>query len=120
MAKRKTETKEKKRTAVPVQSTEQNTVWATVTGAAVDFMEAQGDEPLTKAEIVQGIIDSHKATLVPVEKIEELVEAMLFLFVKNNILINNAGVYTKRTLQDVMPFSNGIVIERAKQDGKAN
>lgn len=99
---------------------QKQTLWNVITEAAVDFMESQGDKPLTKEEIVQGVIDSHKAVLILPQKIEEIVGTMLILFVKNNILIDNEGVYTKRTLQDVMPFNNGIVIERADNNGENN
>lgn len=97
------------------------TVWSSVAGAAVDYMESR-DEGMTKDEIVQGVIDSNKAALVPKEKIEELVESVLTLFVGNGILVNNAGVYVKRTIQDTptgkMMAQRGIEIERKKKDGK--
>lgn len=97
------------------------TVWASVAGAAVDYMESQ-DGGMTKEEIVQGVINSKKATLVPKDKIEELVESVLTLFVGNGILINNSGVYVKRTVQETpvgkMMAQRGIEIERKKEDGK--
>ena len=102
---------QKSKVAIPAQ--ENNSVWATVTGAAVDFMETV-DGGMTKDEVVQGVIASGKASLIPSDTIEELVESMLLLFVGNGIMVNNGGVYVKRTLEDTPFGKRGIVIERAE------